>query len=134
MVNFCIIVFSFFILFQAESSLEVNVKGIAHGSGTLRVAIYQKQHKFLGEDGYFFSEITIRSIGPVTFNVPLSDGTYAISLFHDLNDDKELNTNLLGIPREPYGFSKSRGIFGPPSFDDASFAVPATKQITIDIK
>ena len=49
-------------------------------------------------------------------------GRYAISAFHDANEDGELDTNLFGIPSEGYCASRgARGTFGPPSFADAAF-------------
>jgi len=52
----------------------------------------------------------------------LAPGTYAIKAFHDINGNGELDTNLVGIPTEPYGFSNGQaGRFGPPSFEAASF-------------
>lgn len=55
-------------------------------------------------------------------NIP--DGIYALRFFHDENDNGELDTNFIGIPKEGYGFSNdARGIAGPPSFKAASFTV-----------
>jgi uncharacterized protein (DUF2141 family) len=53
----------------------------------------------------------------------VAPGTYGISAFHDQNDNQKLDTNLIGVPVEDYGASNNaRGVFGPPSFDDARFA------------
>jgi uncharacterized protein (DUF2141 family) len=53
---------------------------------------------------------------------PVPEGVYAIACFHDENDNKKLDTNVLGIPTEGVGCSNgARGRFGPPSFDDAKF-------------
>ena len=44
---------------------------------------------------------------------------------HDENDNKKLDTNLIGIPKEGFGYSKdAMGRFGPPKFDDAVLTVP----------
>jgi uncharacterized protein (DUF2141 family) len=52
----------------------------------------------------------------------VAPGTYAISAFHDQNDNHKLDTNLIGVPVEDYGTSNNaRGVFGPPNFDDARF-------------
>jgi uncharacterized protein (DUF2141 family) len=49
-------------------------------------------------------------------------GTYGISAFHDENDNGKLDTNLIGMPTEDYCASRNaRGVFGPPSFEDAKF-------------
>lgn len=49
-------------------------------------------------------------------------GTYAISTFHDQDNDGVLRTGSFGIPKEPYGFSNNaKGLFGPPPFEKAAF-------------
>ncbi len=50
-------------------------------------------------------------------------GVYALSAFHDKNDNGKLDTNFLSMPIEDYGApTLARGVFGPPSFEDAKFA------------
>ena len=49
-------------------------------------------------------------------------GTYALAVIHDENMNGELDTNLLGVPKEGYGFSNdARAWLGAPSFEAASF-------------
>ena len=56
----------------------------------------------------------------------LPAGDYALSVFHDTDGDKKMGRNVLGVPTEPFGFSRdASGLFGPPSFDEAKVAVPA---------
>jgi uncharacterized protein (DUF2141 family) len=50
-------------------------------------------------------------------------GTYALAVIHDENSKAKLDTNLLGIPTEGYGFSNdATASFGTPSFSDARFS------------
>ncbi len=45
-------------------------------------------------------------------------------MFQDENGNQDLDTNLLGLPSEHYGFSNdAMGVFGPPSFEKAAFKV-----------
>jgi uncharacterized protein (DUF2141 family) len=47
---------------------------------------------------------------------------YAISAFHDENDNTKLDTNFIGIPTESWCTSRdAKAFFGPPSFDSARF-------------
>ena len=47
----------------------------------------------------------------------MPSGAYAVSVFHDENRDRNLNT-FLGIPREGFGFSRNPRVrFGAPRFD-----------------
>jgi uncharacterized protein (DUF2141 family) len=49
-------------------------------------------------------------------------GTVAISAYHDENDNKKFDKNLLGIPTEGYCTSRNaKGHWAPPKFDDAKF-------------
>lgn len=48
-------------------------------------------------------------------------GSYAIVAMHDENGNGKLDSNLVGMPTEGYGTSKSaRGTFGP-KYEDARF-------------
>ena len=50
-------------------------------------------------------------------------GTYALAIVHDENMNGKLDTNLLGIPKEGYGFSNdAKALLGAPSFSAASFS------------
>ena len=72
--------------------------------------------------------------GKATFSLKLKEGQYAISAFHDVNDNKELDTNWMGIPKEKYGFSNNaRGFMGPPSFEDAAITVEAVTELRITL-
>jgi uncharacterized protein (DUF2141 family) len=66
----------------------------------------------------------------------LSFGQYAISAYHDENNNGELDSGLFGIPTEDYGFSNNaRGSFGPPDYEDAAFEFNESGQkISIQLK
>ena len=63
----------------------------------------------------------------------LPPGEYAVKALHDLNGNKEMDFSIVGMPKEPYGFSNNvMGMFGPPDFDDAKIKVgnaPATARM-----
>ena len=65
----------------------------------------------------------------------LPEGEYAISIFHDENNNNELDTNFLGIPKEGLGASNdARGHFGPPKYKDVKFYLKnGSKTITINL-
>lgn len=66
----------------------------------------------------------------------LAPGQYVVTVFQDTNDNRKLDTNLLGIPTEPYGFSQNAiGNMGRPDF--AAAAVELSEQderLMIDIE
>ena len=69
-------------------------------------------------------------------NNVLSYGEYAVTLFVDLDGNKKLNKNFLGIPKEQYGFSNNvMGKMSPPTFDQAKFVIkgPTTQNLKLRI-
>ena len=64
------------------------------------------------------------------------EGTYAISIAHDLNGNKRVDTNFIGLPTEQWGVSNNaRPNLRAPRFDEAQFKVAAdAKEVVIEIK
>ncbi|MGH7186252.1 MAG: DUF2141 domain-containing protein, partial [Pseudomonadota bacterium] len=57
---------------------------------------------------------------------------YAVQVYHDANGNGKLDTNLVGIPIERFGFSRdAAGNFGPPGFADAKVSVDGADQTII---
>jgi uncharacterized protein (DUF2141 family) len=66
----------------------------------------------------------------------LPAGTYAVVVFHDVNEDGDIATNWLGIPTEPVGvyIPPDTRLWGPPSFRRTSFDVTAQdRQIPVSL-
>ncbi|GAB5399784.1 MAG: hypothetical protein Aureis2KO_13690 [Aureisphaera sp.] len=68
----------------------------------------------------------------VTF-VNVTPGTYGITLFHDKNDNKQMDFEPNGMPKEMYGVSNNAMSYGPPQWSDAKFEV-AHEPITLEIR
>ncbi len=57
-----------------------------------------------------------------------------MAVYHDVNNNEELDKNFVGIPKEPYGFSGKNG-FGSPYFDRVKFQLDeADKNLIIEIR
>ena len=53
-------------------------------------------------------------------------GRYSLAVFLDADRNGEFDTNFVGIPKEPFGFSNdAMGLMGKPDFESASFEVGA---------
>ena len=60
----------------------------------------------------------------------LKPGKYSFKFFHDENKNEKLDTNILGIPKEGFGFSNNPSMtFGPPAFDKTIFELKESKVI-----
>ena len=77
----------------------------------------------------------VRQRAVCTFD-DVTPGEYALAVFHDENDNNDLDRNILGIPSEGTGASNdASNPFGPPGYDDARFVFPDTAvyRITVNI-
>lgn len=114
--------------------LTVVVEGIEKIEGQISIGIYNSEDGWT-ETGKEYKGVYVEVSGDTisyTFE-EIPAGTYAVAIFHDLNMNKIFDKNLLGIPKEGYGFSNNVfGAFGPPEYSKASFLLD--KDMTIQIK
>ena len=120
---------------QETGTLKLTVTNIRHAEGSIRIALYNSEDKFLEEECLDKSS-KVTHTGDIEIEIPgLAPGKYGISIFHDVNDNGELDKNFVGIPKEPFGFgNNSMGAFGPPGFDKASVEVKASSSTETSIK
>jgi uncharacterized protein (DUF2141 family) len=66
----------------------------------------------------------------------LPAGTYALSIGHDRNGNRRVDTNFLGMPTEQWAVSNNvRPSLRPPRFDEAAFRITAgAGETVIDIE
>ena len=111
---------------EAKGSLRITITGIESDDGSINVALVNSEDLFLSKtEAPFRSAIAMieNQTVEVVFG-ELPHGDYTISVFHDENDNGELDSGFMGRPKEPYGFSNdARGKLGPPSYDDAVFSL-----------
>lgn len=108
----------------SAADLTVVVNNVQPSDGPLMIALYAAEADY--------PDRALRSLQmPATapqsrIRVPdLPAGSYAIRMYHDRNGNGRLDSNLLGIPKEPYGFSGKPGQrIGPPGWADAHFMLP----------
>ena len=107
------------------ADLTVEVRGVKQMQGAVVVAVYDNAETWLKRPRKAIKVEASSATVTVTFK-GLTEGDLALSTFHDTNGNGKLDTNFIGIPREPYGFSNdATGSMGPPSFDKAKFALPS---------
>jgi uncharacterized protein (DUF2141 family) len=117
----------------SQIKFEVTVTGINDTKGTIRVGLFSSEEEFL--ENAVYGEVVKATGSKVTvvFN-SLPPGQYGISVIHDENENGELDSNFMGIPKEGFGFgNNAMGMFGPPSFKEASIKIDPTHQ-THEIK
>jgi len=107
------------------ADLTIEIAGVADAKGSVYVALYDKSDTWMKKAFKTSGAEAAKGSTIVVFK-DLPEGDYAFSVFHDENGDKKMARNAMGMPTEPWGFSKdAMGMFGPPSFDEAKVSVPA---------
>lgn len=119
------------------ADLDVTVRVAEPGRGTVYSAVYDSSETFMKpERAVHASRGDVAGQAIQARYTGLPAGRYAVSAFQDLNGNGELDTNILGMPTEPYGFSAgARGSMGPPAFSDAAVALSeGSRRIDVTLK
>lgn len=114
--------------------VAIDVHGVRSGDGRVYLAVHGPATKetFPSGDAVVEGLRVPARAGTMRFVVAdLAPGRYALSAFHDENDNGALDTNLLGIPSEGYGFGNdASAAFGPASFEAAAVDFDAASTVT----
>lgn len=128
------------------TNITLNITNIETLQGMLQVGLYNSEANWNkdivdgggGNGGNEFiiirQEAKTREQNVIFDSLP--SGNYAISLYHDLDNNGTLNRDafLNLLPVEPYGFSNNVvPSTGPPKFEKCSFFVEDKKSVTITI-
>ena len=120
---------------NAQNSITVTVNNIDQSKGVVKFSLYNQAETFPHSKGIYKTGNVNVSSNSVTYqfkNVP--NGEYAIALYHDVNANGEMDKNIFGIPKEPYGFSNNIvPKMSAPNFKQCMFAVKGATNISISL-
>ena len=118
----------------SKGKIAVTINNFRNNKGSVRVALFNKPDGFPdAKRGFKIIDKKITNRNCMVEFDDLPKGEYAVSVFHDENDNKILDRNFLGIPKEGVGASNNaKGHFGPPKYKDAKFLFNGNMQ-TINI-
>lgn len=121
-------------VFSQQNTLVVVVKNVKEAKGRIAIALFNSEKDFTTKA--MQGKTTVAKAGEVQITFEnITSGDYAISVMHDANENDELDSNAIGIPKEGFGFSNdAMGMFGPPSFEKAKFNLSGDIKVTITLK
>ncbi|MFN7707663.1 MAG: DUF2141 domain-containing protein [Sphingobacteriia bacterium] len=117
-------------------SLHVDFR-TSQAAGTLYITLFSKPQGWPDEAKQAYRTAKVPCGGQQTLHhfANLPAGSYALAAFQDLNGNGELDTNLFGVPTEPYGFSNNaRGTLSAPNFGECEIKLRNQQKITITLK
>ena len=114
-------------LVSAET-LTITIADIRESEGRLMIQVANSEKGFeFSEDSAAPPPVAISQLaeaGEMTFEVTLPPGIYGARVLHDLNGNGEMDSNFVGMPKEPWAFSNNAtGRLGPAKWQDAKFEI-----------
>jgi len=114
------------------ATLTIHVESVSKG-GLVRLGLYDERG-YRTENATPVASADVPAVEGETVivlhNVP--PGTYAIETYQDLNSNDKMDLTWLGLPLEPYGFSRdAKPVLSKPGFSKVRFALQAGEQSQI---
>ena len=119
------LVFACFGALQAHAAdLTVTLQGVRAQTGVLKLAVVDSQAGWDGQAQPVKADGAPPQGEAATFVFKdLAPGAYAVLVTHDENGNGKLDSNMIGMPVEAYGFSNNPNVMRKPTWDEARFEV-----------
>lgn len=106
---------------KESEGITLKIKNLQKKKGKILVALYQSPDGFPGDDKKSFKSWVLEPAAQFTLrDVP--PGKYALSVLHDTDGNYRMSYNILGIPKEGFGFSGAEpSLLSRPDFKKSQF-------------
>ncbi len=105
---------------KTGKTITVTIENITNNNGSVILGLHTKD-TFMKGRGIMSAESKIVD-GKITVTFEnVEEGSYAIMALHDENDNKRMDFQENGMPKESYGMSNNPVMYGPPQFESAKF-------------
>ncbi len=121
---------------SAQHSINLTLEAPI-GKGTILIAMYGSEADFdQNENAVASAKVSVNKVGSYQTSLEgISSGKYVIALFQDINDNGKLDTNFLGIPKEPYAFSRNPKVkWRAPKYEEVVFDLQGSQEMNLVLK
>lgn len=120
----------------SAAEVVVRVSGIAASAGEIGCALFAPGPAFPMDTSGAWRVFARADTGGVSCRFDdVAPGQWAVSVSHDLNGNRKVDTNLLGMPTEAWGVSNNvRPTLRAPRFDEAAFTVTGDAPVQLEVK
>lgn len=103
-------------------TIKVVIENVLSDGGTILGGLHTEETFMKGMGILNAMEPAVAGEVTLTFE-NVTPGTFAIMVMHDANDNKQMDMEANGMPKESYGTSGEMNMYGPPSFEASKFEV-----------
>lgn len=112
----------------AELAVTIEICAVKVSSGRVYISVYDSEAGYKN-DLPRKSTILDSTLATLTIRESLPEGDYLVKAFQDVNNNGRLDTNFIGIPREPVGLSNYSGKGRPGGFMKLKIRVDKESQV-----
>jgi uncharacterized protein (DUF2141 family) len=115
---------------QVQARLTIHVRGVEARGGILRLGLYDRARYRAEGEPLAFADVPARAPETVIVLAGVAPGEYAIETYQDANANDKMEQNWLGLPLEPYGFSRdAKPFLSRPGFDAVKITLTAGENV-----
>ena len=107
-----------------ENNLSVELTGLQASEGKLYISV-QKEEDFMAQRGHGgIFEVT--QAGNETYAFAIPAGEYAVSIWHDTDNDERFSMDENWVPTDGWGMSGTSSADKQPRFDEVKIAIASS--------
>lgn len=119
----------------AQNRVVAEVYNFPDDKGLCKACLFANAQAFEKEQPLRCVAVAVAGKKAQAVFADVPDGSYAVFVIHDRNNNGKLDTNFLGIPKEGYGASNNKLPFAAaPKFDANRFAISGGNTVTLNIR
>lgn len=99
-----------------QTAVTLKIEGAEKNGGQIHVSVFNSESSYKAREVYLSFSVEANNETAIK-DIILPNGHYLFSVYQDSNRNKKLDTNLIGIPCEKFGFSNYDGKSAPGSFN-----------------
>lgn len=120
---------------EEPATITINISNLRNDEGLIAALLFSSSDGFPDDEDKAVLALTssIENGEAIIEFTGVQHGEYAVSIIHDQDMNKSMNTNFVGAPTEGYWISNNErgGVLGGPNYDNAAFTVSTPSIVLI---
>ena len=117
-------------------TVQLNFSNMGNSKGRIALAVFDDPNSFPDGNPVLTKYFPISSAGDaMSTKLELVPGRYAIAVYLDANQNGVMDKNILGIPKERFGFSNNPSVhFSAPNFNECEIEVSSKINNNVSVR